>query len=88
MDFVPIEAMMLVEAPIFRGDDRVLKIGRDLTERDKVVALTIWRLVNPGLQVTLDMHCSGRRVYPSGIYKEQHGEHPERRQTDGKPAND
>jgi hypothetical protein len=38
--------------------------------------------------VTLDMHCSGRRVYPSGSYKEQHGEHPERRQTDGKPAND
>jgi hypothetical protein len=28
LDLVPIEAMVLVEARIFRGDDSVLKIGR------------------------------------------------------------
>jgi hypothetical protein len=41
-----------------------------LTERNKIVAFAIRRSVNPGLHATLDVHCSGRRVYPSGRQKE------------------
>ena len=70
LDLVPIEAMVLVEARIFRGNNSVLKIGRYLTERDKFVAFAIWRAVNPGLQATLDVHCSGRRIDPPGGQKE------------------
>ena len=35
-DLVPIEAIVLVDAPVFRGDDRVLETGRDLTEGSKL----------------------------------------------------
>jgi hypothetical protein len=87
LDLVPIEAMMLVEARVFRGDDGVLKIGRDLTQRNKFVAFAIGRAVDPGLQVTLGLHCCGRRVDPRGGQKKEHGEQPERRQTDEKPPN-
>jgi len=70
LDLVPIEAMVLVEARIFRGDDSVLKIGRDLTEWNEFIAFTIRRVVNPGLQATLDVHCRGRWIDPSGSQKE------------------
>ena len=87
LDFVPIKAMMLVETPIFRGDDRVLKIGRDLTERNKFVAFAIRCALNPGLQTALDVHCSGRWIDPPGRQKKEHGEQPERRHTEDKPSN-
>jgi len=44
---VPIESMVLVEARVFRGDDSVLKIERDLAERDEFVSFVIRRAVNP-----------------------------------------
>ena len=84
---VPIESMVLVEASIFRGDDRVMKIGRDLTERNKFVAFAIRCALNPGLQTALDVHCSGRWIDPPGHQKKEHGEQPERRHTDDKPSN-
>jgi hypothetical protein len=34
LNLVPIEAMVQVEARIFRSDDSVLNIGRDWTERN------------------------------------------------------
>src|ERR1700734_1349055 len=71
LDLVPIEAMVLVEAPVFRGDDSVLKIGRDLTERNEFVAFTVRCLVNPSLHAALDVHCSGRWIDPPGSQKEQ-----------------
>jgi hypothetical protein len=84
---VPVEAVMLVEARIFRGDDSVLKIGRDLTKRNKFVAFAIRRRLNPGLQATLDVHCGGRWVDPPSSQKEQRGERPEKRHTDDEPSN-
>jgi len=87
LDFVPIEAMVLVEARVFRGDDSVLKVGRNLTERNKFVAFQVRRLVNPTLQATLDVHCSGRWVYPPGGQKQERGEQPEKRHTDDEPSN-
>jgi hypothetical protein len=86
LDLVPIEAMVLVEARVFRGDDSVLKIGRDLTERNKFVAFAVRRVVSPSLQATLDVHCSGRWIDPPGSQKEEHGEQPERRHADDKPS--
>jgi hypothetical protein len=70
LDLVPIEAVVLVEARIFRGDDSVLKIGRDLIERNKFVVFAIRRVVNPGLQATLDVHGRGRWIDPPGSQKE------------------
>jgi len=43
--------------------------------------------VHPGLQATLGLHGSGRRINPAGSEKEEHGEQPERRHTDGQPPN-
>jgi hypothetical protein len=70
LDLVPIEAMVLVETRIFRGNDRVLKIGRDLTERNKFIAFAIGRWLKPGLQTTLGLHSSGWWVDPPGRHKE------------------
>jgi hypothetical protein len=87
LDLVPIEAMVLVEARIFRGDDSVLKIGRDLSERNKIVAFAIGFVVSPGLQTTLDLHCSRWWIDPPGRQKKQRGEQPKRCHTDDKPSN-
>jgi hypothetical protein len=56
LDLVPIEPMMLVEARVFRGDDGVLQIERDLAKRNKPVAVAIRRVVKPSLQTPLDVH--------------------------------
>jgi hypothetical protein len=86
LDLVPIEAMVLVKARVFRGDDSVLKIGRYLAERNKFVAFAIRRAVSPRLQATLDLQCGGRWIDPPGRHKEQHGKQPERRHADDQPS--
>jgi hypothetical protein len=58
--------MMLVEARVFRGDDSMLKIGRNLAQRNEFVSLVIGRVVNPCLQAALHVHGGGRRVNPPG----------------------
>ena len=87
LDRVPIESMMLVEARVFRGDDGMLEIGRDLAQRNEFVSFMIRRVVNPGLQAALHVHSGGRWVDPPGSHKEQHGKRPEKRQSDEKPSN-
>ena len=81
LDRVPIEAMVLVEACVLRGDDGVLEIGRDLAERNKFVAFLIRRAVNPGLHAALDVHGGGRWVDPPGGHKEQRGKRPKKQRT-------
>src|ERR1700733_671009 len=76
LDLVPIETMVLVEARVFSGDDGVLKIGRDLIERNKFVSLVIRVAVKPGLHTTLHLQCGGRWIDPPGRQKEQHGKQP------------
>jgi hypothetical protein len=83
---VPIEAMVLVEARVLRGDDSVLEIGRDLAERNEFVAFVIRRVVNPGLQAALDVHRGCRRVDPPGGHKDQRGKRPEKHHSDDKPS--
>jgi hypothetical protein len=48
--------MVLVEARVLRGDYSVLEIGRDLAERNEFAALVIRSVMNPGLNVALDVH--------------------------------
>jgi hypothetical protein len=67
---VPIESMMLVEARVFRSDDSMLEIGRDLAQRNEFVSFVIRRVVNPGLQAALHVHCGGRRVDPPGSHED------------------
>src|SRR6516164_8666652 len=57
---VPIESMVLVEARVFRGDDSMLEIGRDLAQRNEFVR----RVVNPSLQAALQVHRGGWWVDP------------------------
>src|SRR5580693_3155820 len=77
--------MVLVEARVFRGDNSVLEIERDLAERNELVAFVIRSAVNPGLQVALDVHRGCRWVDPSSRQKDQRGKRPKKPQADGKP---
>jgi hypothetical protein len=79
--------MMLIEAPILRGHDRVLEIGRNLAERNKSVALVIRRAVNPGLHAALDVHSGCRRVNPPGGHKDQRIKRPDKCRGDEDPSN-
>ena len=85
---VPIESMMLVEARVFRGDDRMLEIGRDLAQRNEFVSFVIRRVVNPGLQAALHVHRGGRWVDPPGRYENQRSKRPKKRHSDEKPSNE
>jgi len=85
---LPIESMMLVEARVFRGDDSVLEIERDLAQRNEFVSFLIGRAVNQGLQAALHVHCCGRWVDPSGGNKDQRGEQPKKRCSEDKPSNE
>ena len=49
--------MVLVEARVLSGDNGVLEVGRDLAKRNEFVALVIRSVVNPRLQVALDVDC-------------------------------
>jgi hypothetical protein len=79
--------MVLVEVRVLGGDYSVLKIGRDLAERNEFVAFAIRRVVNPGLQAALDVYRGCRRVDPSGGHKDQRGKRPNKHHTDHKPSN-
>ena len=80
--------MMLVEARVFRGDDRMLEIGRDLAQRNEFVSYVIRRVVNPRLQAALHVHRGGRWVDPPGSHKDQHRKRPKKRHSDEKPSNE
>ena len=87
LDLVPIEPVVLVEARVLRGDYSVLEIGRDLAERNELVAFVIGRVVNPGLQSALDVYRGCRWVDPAGGDKNQRGKQPSKHCADGKPSN-
>ena len=88
LNCAPIESMVLVEARVFRGDDSVLEIGRDLAQRNEFVSLVIGRVVNPGLQAPLHVHGGGRWVDPAGRRKDQHRKRPKKGHSDEKPSNE
>src|SRR5262249_58550264 len=84
---LPIESMMLVEARVFRGDDRMLEIGRDLAQRNEFVSFAIRLVVKPRLKAALHVHHGARWVDPPGRHKEQHSKRPKKRHSDEKPSN-
>jgi len=63
---LPIEAMVLVEARVFSGDNGVLEVGRDLAEGDELVVLVVGLAVNEGLEAALDVDGGRGRVNESG----------------------
>jgi hypothetical protein len=85
---VPIESMMLVKARVFRGDNRMLEIARDLAQRNEFVSFVIWRAANPGLRAPLHVHRGRRRVDPPGSHKHQRGQRPKKRHSDENPSNE
>src|ERR1700687_3350699 len=78
--------MMLVEAGVFRCDDSMLKIGRDLPQRNEFESFVIRRVMNPGLQAALYVHRGGRWVDPAGSHKDQHRKRPKKRHSDEKAS--
>src|ERR1700722_3082743 len=85
---VPIESMMVVEARVFRGDDRMLEIGRDLAQRNEFVSFMIRRVVNPRLQAALHVHRGGWWVDPPGSHEHQNSNRPKKRHSDEQPSNE
>jgi hypothetical protein len=85
---VPIESMMLVEASVFRGDDSMLEVGRDLAQRNEFVSFVIRRVANPCLQAALHVHCGARWVDPPDSHKNEHSKRPKKRDAGEKPSNE
>src|SRR5262249_43795594 len=79
---------MLVEARVFSRDDSMLEIGGDLAQRNEFVSFVIRRVMNPGLEAALHVHCGGRWIDPPGSHEGQHDEQPKKRYSDEKPSNE
>jgi hypothetical protein len=78
---------VLEEARVLRSNYSVLEIGRDLDERNEFVMFVIGSVVNPGLQVTLDVHRGCRWIDPPKGQKGQRSERPKKYHTDRDPTN-
>jgi len=78
--------MVLVEARVLRGDDRVLQMGRDLAERKEGITFLIRFVMHPGLYAALYMHRGGRRVNPARCYQRQRGQQPKKRRIEDEPS--
>ena len=85
---LPIEAMMLIEARVFGGDDGMLEIGGDLAQRNEFVSFVVGGAVHPGLPAALDVHRGGGWIDPAGSYECQRGQRPKKRDSDEKPSKD
>jgi hypothetical protein len=69
---------MLIEALVFGGDHRVLKIGRDLAERDEFVARVVGSAVSPALKLALHLYRGGWWIDPAAEQKGKRSEQPNR----------
>jgi len=76
---LPVEAVMLVEAGVFGGDDGVLEVGRDAVEGNEVVVGVVGSAGEPGLDAALDVDGGGGRVDEAECGEGEGGEEPERR---------
>jgi hypothetical protein len=74
---MPVEAVVLVEACVFGGDDSVLEIGRDLTKGDKAVAGVEGLVSDPGLEAAFDVDGGSGRVDEAEGDEGEGGERPE-----------
>ena len=88
LNFVPVEAVVLVEVGVFGGDDGVLEVGRDLAERNEFVALVVGLVMSPGLQAALDVDGGGGRIDPAEGRESERGEGPEKKYADEQALNE
>jgi len=79
--------MMLVEAGVFRGDNRMLEIARDLLKPDELVSFVIGLALDPGLEAALHVHGGCRRVDPSRGHQDHRSSRPKRQCGEQKPSN-
>jgi len=76
---LPVEAVVLVEAGVFGGDDGVLEVGGDASEGNEVVDGGVGSGGEPGLDAALDVDRGGGRVDETESGEGEGGEQPERR---------
>jgi len=68
--------VVLVEARVFSGDDGVLKVRRDLAQRNELIVFVVGFAVNEGLKAALHVNGGGGRVDPFGSDQGERGERP------------
>lgn len=76
LNLVPVEAVVLIEACVFSGDDGVLEFRGDLRDGKKSVPLVIWNAVEQGLNPALCLNCCGGWVDPAQGDEGEGGEGP------------
>src|SRR5215467_5882112 len=79
--------MMLIKTPVFRRNDGMLEIERDLAQWNELVSFMVGRVVNPGLQLALHVNCGGRRVDPPRSHKNHRSKRPKECRSNKKPSN-
>ena len=85
---LPVEAVVLVEARVFGGDDGVLEIGGDAVEGNEVVGGVVGSGGEPGRDAALDVDGGGGRVEEAESGEGEDGEQPEGGEGEEKPAGD
>ena len=83
---LPVEAVVLVEAGVFGGDDGVLEVGGDAVEGNEVVDGGVGLGGEPGLDAALGVDRGGGRVDEAENDEGEGGEQPERRENDEEPS--
>jgi hypothetical protein len=69
---------VLIKARVLGSDHSMLKIWRDLAERNEFVAFAIRSVANPGLKAALHVYSGCRWVDPPANQKDQHAVKPEK----------
>jgi hypothetical protein len=77
--------MVHVKARVFRGDDSVLQLGRNLAEGNELIVRLIRLVVNPGLEAALEVDGGGWRIDPAEGHEGERGEGPEQANGDERP---
>src|SRR5690242_19365184 len=85
LNCVPIESVVFIKASIFRGDNGMLEIERDLAQRDKFISLVVRRLMNPRLDMALNVNGCCRRIDPADGYNDQRAKGPSTEHPDDEP---
>jgi hypothetical protein len=85
---LPVEAVVLVEAGVFGGDDGVLEVGGDAVEGNEVVGGGVGLGGKPGLDAALDVDRGGGRVDETEGGESEDGEQPEGCEREEEPAGD
>jgi hypothetical protein len=64
-DFLPIEAVMLEESSILRGNYRISKMGRNSIDWHETISLPVWRVLCGCGEPAFNLHRGKRRVDPA-----------------------